>query len=229
VVPEPRLAVPLAARPLTLPRLALRLDLPVTITSTSFGFTERKTFMSFAGGLAVGATDDLELGALLLPLQLAPDAGYRDPGIYGAFRFVEGVVELGVVARLRLNVDEAWGTQGALALQVHATPQLRIDARVGGGAIFYDSGTESFVSVPLALVWNPTPRFFVGAQSGLDVVFFGGGEDAFIVAGAFVGTTVPRKNGNPSADLRAGFFFPNVQEAGELFQVGFSATFFFFL
>lgn len=134
---EPRLAVEEAQRPLTLPRFVLDPTGSVDVRRVD----AHEVYGDLTGAVSFGATDDLVVRALVLPLQLAAPGGdgfhygqtaeTRGPDIGATYRLVRGSVELGL--GLDLSVFTAAGlTGGAITptvpLRIHAGEHLRIDA-----------------------------------------------------------------------------------------------------
>jgi hypothetical protein len=78
------LPAPYLLRPLTLPKGMMRVDGELQLHSYVVP-GDRVEQWSLYGAVAGGVTEDLELGALLLPLSLSPDGDYLDPYLYGMY------------------------------------------------------------------------------------------------------------------------------------------------
>jgi hypothetical protein len=134
-----RLPVAVAERPLTIPSLILNPNLDSDVTRIP-DVGGAATYGNVGLAATFGITDDLEVRALVLPLQLAgpPGNGFhygetsenRGPSVGATYRFVRGVVELG--AGLDIRGLTALGISGVaiipdLALRIHAGKKVRID------------------------------------------------------------------------------------------------------
>jgi hypothetical protein len=95
--------IPYAARGLTLPALTLAPQVGGTLdklstTTAKAVFTQvpdPKTLnVALAVGASIGIVENIEIGAVVLPLQVLPDVAYGDPSVHGTFRFVKGAFEL---------------------------------------------------------------------------------------------------------------------------------------
>ena len=229
-----RLPVRLAARPLTLPDAMARIDAQFSITSQERDALDRQSYVSFLGIVGFAITDDIELGAIALPLQIAPDGHIEEPGVYGLFRFLSGDFELGAMLEARVPLREEDSVQVGAALRgvLHAGDDVRLDAALA----FYEAFSDPFgtaIQIPITLTIQTSEAFFVGAQTGLDVqnyhAGFGDGArgNSFLTAGVFLGGTLRSWRG-PSADLRLGWFLPSVTDGTALWVLGFSGTFFIY-
>jgi hypothetical protein len=131
-----RLPVAQAERPLTLPHLILNPTVGFDVTRIQ----ANDTYANLTAGVELGILDDLSLHALFLPLQIAgpgvdgfhygQTSEYRGPSVGATFRFVRGVVELGLGFDVRLITAE--GLSGvalipALPLRVHIGKSARLD------------------------------------------------------------------------------------------------------
>jgi hypothetical protein len=134
-----RLPIPEAQRPLTLPRLVLGPLGGFQVDRRSPGVTYGDLDVSAGFGI----TDDVEVHALVAPLQLWSPAGgggtqfgetNRDfgPGAGVTLRFVHGPVEM--AGQLWVYVSTLPGLSGgsvspAILVRIHATDMLRLDVR----------------------------------------------------------------------------------------------------
>jgi hypothetical protein len=131
-----RLPVAVAERPLTLPSLILS----PYVDPDGFRADAAATYANVDIGATFGITDDFEVRALVLPLQLDGPAGnrfhygqtseQRGPSVGATYRFVRGVVELG--AGLDVRGLTAQAVSGVviipdLALRIHGGKKVRID------------------------------------------------------------------------------------------------------
>ena len=119
-------------------------------------------------GLAVGVIDEVELGALLLPVRLTPDADIDDLEMYGRFAFLEGDFEMAGQVTLQLPTQTEFGLGLGLPMLVHATSALRIDTGFEVEMLFWDA-TVVNVDLPLALTWDIGRGGFLGLRTGMYV------------------------------------------------------------
>jgi hypothetical protein len=174
-----------STRPLTLGQQTLRLDLaPPDFALLDSGeinegrgvaFTAGnvQTSFGFGAGLSYGVTDDVELGALLLPLLLYPDVRYGDAEAFGRFRLVRGGFELALQASAQLPTHTYGGLAFGIPMLVRAGTNARIDTgpelelllpRVRGSIDAYTN-----LDVPLAVHWDLGEGGFIGLRTGVFV------------------------------------------------------------
>ena len=127
-------------------------------------------------GLAVGATNELELGGLLLPIRVTPDTTYDDMELYGRYALLDGDFELGAQVSVQIPTETEAGLGLGLPMLVHATRDLRIDTGAELEILFWDP-TVTNLDIPLALTWNVVGSGFLGFRTGVYVWDF----DALIV------------------------------------------------
>jgi hypothetical protein len=131
----PRLPIAVAQRPITLPRLVLAPHFDFAVPHDVDG-----TGAYLDGTSAFGITDDFEVRALFLPLQLAApfNGGVQygetfrvvGPGVGASYRFVRGRFELGIGVDARVyTIPNTTGFTVAptVPLRFHATDAVRID------------------------------------------------------------------------------------------------------
>lgn len=119
-----RLPISFTERPLTLPRLTLRPILRIDVWkgvndasrggglyATSFRLGE---VVQTVLGAQFGVTDDFEVGAELLPIELAPEAGFGDLRLSLAYRLARGGFDMGLATTLLLGTGE--GSTSSLTL-----------------------------------------------------------------------------------------------------------------
>jgi hypothetical protein len=151
-------------------------------------------------GLAVGATDQIEFGGLLLPLRLQPDTEFDDLELYGRFAVVDGDFELGVQVTGQLPTETEFGLGVGLPMLAHATESLRIDTGVELEVLFFDP-TVANLDVPLALTWEVGGHGFLGPRTGVYVWDF---DAVMIPAGIHAGVVLA----DGHLDLAAWFMWP---------------------
>lgn len=155
-------------RPLTLPKFTLAPFGELDIVRIGVGEGANSAAAVVAGmqiGASFGITKNIEVGAVVLPIQFNNGAGYgglfvgeegtlAQPSIYGTFRFLHtGVFEMGARLRLQFIVPHAEFGLGAGAIITPSVPMLvhigkvgRLDAEVAIPirAIGVSEGTGAF-------------------------------------------------------------------------------------
>lgn len=245
------LPLPLAQRPLNLPRGVLRVDADLSLLrypSFEFdGLDVRETSdiaFSLNAGAGIGITDDIEAGIMLLPLQLTPDFEYRDIVLYGQYQFLRGNIEMG--ARLELNIptQSHFGLSLGLPVLIRATDNVRIDTGLQFALFFPDGAraglysfywhpmpTRSTTGIPLIVNFNLTDEVFLGLRTGLGVSDFGNfGDSIFLPLGIQGGYSLPVGD-TMLADFALRFEFPWFIQTGgddtvitEVWQISASAN-----
>lgn len=213
-----------AQRGLTVPQGTLRVDagprLPMgagapmrdgTLGVLSVdGAGERETAIYLNAGLAAGLTDSLDVGLLVLPLLLTPDTAYRDPVLYGTYRFSRGELEAGVFLGFDLPVDDALDLTGGIPLVLHVGNQVRVDLAALLHVRFNEDSPLDLM-FPFELAFNLSPRVFLGPETGIVVANF---DDVLVPLGFFVGYTF-----GSLGDLRGEVRLPNISDAFDAFQI----------
>ncbi|MBW1880341.1 MAG: hypothetical protein JRJ84_18425 [Deltaproteobacteria bacterium] len=117
------LPLPFSERPLTLTEGTIRGDAAFTIAHFSVSVPGVGTLSETAVGLALGGgygiTDDLEVGASVIPLTLSPDVTYGDPSIYGIYRFLADTAEIGGSLALTVPIDGDFTATPGLPVLLH--------------------------------------------------------------------------------------------------------------
>lgn len=228
-----RLPVSYQQRPLTLPKGTLRPELAFVFTSYPAPFDDQNR-VHFYAGLGAGVTDDFELGAMVMPLRLAPDFEYGDrgfglppavtpwfghnrPSIYGRYRFVEGEVEVGLDVHFVLPAPKPFQLAVGIPFLFRISDVVRIDT---GFYIVSDFDDDTDAFVPLVLAIQATPRFFLGVDTGFYV------PGPAIPIGFFMGYTA---GDAPTADLKGGVRIVDADAGIDVWQVWFGADFYVFL
>jgi len=225
-------------RPLTLPKATLRFDIHEDDWDPSWGGfkfrsierpgpDDRLNSAFFNFGMSGGVLDDLELGALLVPLRLAPSGDYLNPQFYVLWRFLRGPVQIGLEGRVDLPADhDGWGQFGVPFL-ISAGSLLRMDF---GFFLRTDFDGAAFM-FPFRLGFQISLPFFLGLDTG---VFVGDrfglvDDDVDVPLGMFFGYSI-FASGNPLVDLMWGFRTLDIErDAVDIFEVWFSARFHVFL
>ncbi len=220
-------------RPLTLPKLTLapqlELDvdrIPLSATVGTGGAVLKASGTVAAGmqiGAAFGITNDLEVGAIVLPVMFTPVGGYGgpfvgeegtvgEPTIYGTYRFLNReAFDLGVRLRVQFLVPISGSGAGAIIepsvpFLLHIGKKLRFDAEVGLPIEAVSGHAGVGLDVPLRLAFDIIEPLHVGVSTGLVVDdFTDAGTTTRIPLGVFFGYAVGEKR--PIVDIDPFFSF----------------------
>ncbi len=187
-------------RPLTLPRGQLRVDTaPSDYGYMDFGRLNEgrgmrllvrpgpETFY-FGAGAALGVADDLEVGALLLPILMAPSGNFGNLETYIRYQFLHEAFQLGVQGTLQIPTDGEFGTGIGLPAIWSITEGIRMDT---GVEFEFLTGPVRFnLDIPLALAFTVVDSFFLGPRTGVHIDDFNG---AAFPLGIFMGGTIAEK------------------------------------
>lgn len=224
------LPLQLAARPLvntrgTLTVLASPIN-PLMITGgfNSVHFGINSSVGSFSADtshiLAVGASyapiDNLEVGAIVLPLQLSPTFKYGNPALYGVYRLLDGDFELGagLAAYLPVQSGSDFALQLGVPMLYHLSPTMRLDTGVHLQMIFSDP-MSNVLNIPVGLTVNVNDNIFLGARIGLNGTLKNFGDTVAIPLYLRAGYTLANNaTGGPLADLVLQFGFPGFLSLG---------------
>lgn len=233
-----RLPTQFSQRPLTVPRFTVVGSAGLAVAKVP-RVDEVGVGISFGG--AFGITDNFEVGLTLLPLILRPQARYGNPNLQATYRLLDGGFELGIASSMSIPTRDGDDlTLGfSLPMQIRGR-RLRFVTGIGVGVSFTEPDPTAVMSIPLQLNLSLTEQLFGRVRSGLNVVVSSvPGADAvdrlLIPLGLSLGFTIPQ-GGQPLVDLSADFDWPLFLVPGaqdkvvqDLFTVGVSANFYFFL
>lgn len=162
-------------RSMTLPSGTLRIDVgPADRAMLQRGGfmvmgTPGDTGIGLSAGAAFGVIDGLEVGAMVLPLSLSPEADYLNPSVYGRFRILDGNFQLGAQVRATVPVQD--GSNFGLDLGVPIKIMLGNGAHLNTGIEFQiqfaDPDAIFGINIPLELAFNITESIFAGVSTGL--------------------------------------------------------------
>lgn len=140
-------------------------------------------------GAAYGILDELEVGALLAPVIMAPDGDFGDMAVYGRYAFLRTeAFELGAQLALSLPTGtEDFGIGVGLPFSVRLVERLRIEGGVEFEALVGPGDDWLSLDIPLAVSYNVLDPLFVGAQTGILIPDFDG---VIWPIGPFVGYTL---------------------------------------
>jgi hypothetical protein len=252
--------VPYVSRPLTLPKLVLVPEVSATVDRVSdatiamLGLTTPKN-LQVSGAVTVrfGILADIEVGAVVAPIDIVPSVAYGDPSIYGKFRFIRstsfemaGYIDTTFITHPSQNPDLYLPVLGSkagvlfapgLLCRIHASDVAKIDLggivpiQLGVGA--HDVGLE----VPVEVAFSIYEQLSLGARTGFGVVDFGAPklENSYLPLGFFAGYTFAADRG-PVLDLQGAFSWPRFVTPGAAsklddadYQIGFSAALYLYL
>lgn len=205
---QTQLPLPFARRPLTLTARTLRADADFSVSQVSVSFlgaTASSTVVGLRLGAGFGITDDLEVGATLIPLTLSPEFNYNAPSIYGAYRFVRGDIDVGARLDLVFPVNGDFGLRAGVPVLFHLGEGARLDTGAFIELSFGDTLGKA-LSIPVAFTANLNPNLFLGARTGLLLPNF---DSLGMPLGVYAGYTIANGAGaSPLADITASFDFP---------------------
>ena len=145
--------------------------------------------------------NDLDVGALLLNMELAPDFEFNDPVVYGRYRLLTGSAEVACQLMFFLPL------QGDFVAEAGAPVRFRGDLRIDTGLyIRFDDDGNFGLRAPLTVVTNLSEAFFLGGRTGLNVPDFDFGESYFPLE-LLLGYTIAGAGG-PLADITLAGGFP---------------------
>lgn len=164
---------------------------------------------TFSVGAAYGVIDNLEVGAVAIPLLLSPEFKFGNPTLYGMYRILSGNFELGAAATINLPVQS--GTDFGLGVGVPIAYHLSDTMRLNSGAFLNFTFADPMVSVltiPVGLTVNVADNIFVGARTGIGGNLKAFGDTLAIPLTLQAGYTLANDNNGPLADLIVQFGFP---------------------
>lgn len=224
-----------AERPLVLPVGKLRIDAaPSDYGYMDFGAInngrgfrinagEGPDFVSLGAGAAIGIIENLEAGALAMPLLFSPDFRFGNMELYGRYALLDGKFKLAGQLALRIPTDSRFGVGLGVPVIYAISGNLRLDTGLEL-EILTDPGDVS-LDLPLAFAFDIGDTLFLGPRTGLRLPGF---EELTIPAGFFIGATI----GNV-VDISGSFTFENFMSTANAdffslnrFEIVGGATFF---
>lgn len=164
-----------------------------------------------------GIMDDLEVGALAVPLVLSPDADYGNPFLYGRYRFVKSAVELAGQIGITIPVQDgsSFGLDLGLPVLFGLTNTTKLISGVYVNLLFADPDMIPTLRIPLDFAVNFSEQLFLTLRSGLNVPDFDF-DFMTVPLGVGLGYTLAANAENPLADLYLTFDFTNfIQGSGD--------------
>jgi|GEM_PF-1135513 len=218
--PAADLPLPYAQRPLTLPKMNLRVDVNLAVATASWGGISA-TSMGLGTGVGFGITDDIEVGGIVLPLVFEIEPGndvlFGDPTIYGSFRLLSGNFELGAYVRLSVPVNtDVLEINGGVPMLIRLSDSTRLDTGIffpvsvftGSDILGVSPDPTVALHLPLAFTVNIMDPLFVGLATGFQIGDLANAGDTISVPLGFnVGYSIGSER--PIADLRLELLFPH--------------------
>jgi hypothetical protein len=174
-----------AQRSLTLPVGRLRVD----FAPGDRAFLQPSSGLRFVGikgadmgvqayiGAGFGIIENLEAGALLLPLTFAPSGAdtFGDIGLYGRYQLVQGSTQVAVHLGLQVPTSTEFGLTAALPLRLCLGESAHLNTGIGL-SLLNDSAVNDMgeltmaigLGLPVELAFNVTPAVFLGVGTGLN-------------------------------------------------------------
>jgi hypothetical protein len=247
------------SRPLTLPTLTLApqvsglLDKLSTKTALTVYTQDPKTLnLTGSLGASFGVFESIEVGAVVLPLEVLPTVVYGDPSVHGTFRFLKGSFELAgylgttfITHNAKdpelmlpvLNENAGVVLEPGLLARIHGGGHFKLDVSallpIQLGAGVNDLG----LSIPVEVALNLVDWFHVGASTGFGIVNLNDDPSlsgSYIPLGLIAGFAFGHDR--PVVDLDALFRWPDFVTPGATqkfdavdFQAGLSLTVYVYL
>ncbi len=162
-------------------------------------------------GGAYAPIENLEVGAMLLVLELAPDVEYATTTLHARYRLVEGPID--VAGQVLFVLPFGNGPFIAeVGMPVRFRGNLRVDT---GGYVSFDENGNFGMRIPVALAAQLTPQFFLGGRTGFGVPDFDFG-DTYIPLELIGGYTIA--TGSTVVDITAGAGFPAFLAFGGIYH-----------
>jgi len=223
------LPVKFSERPLTLTEGTFEIDAQFLIQDLIFD-----TGFALHAGVRYGITDDLEVGAIAVPLALSPSFDYGNPSLWGTYRLLHGPVELGF--HVGLSIPVVSGSKFGVTPGIVGLFGLTNTTSLWWGVLFPISFTDPVIvslDIPLQFRLNLSENFFAHISTGLSVTDFDF-DTAMIPLGLGVGYTIAEGH-HPFVDIHVGvrfpmFLFPNSPGdtvSADLWQINLGASIFF--
>jgi hypothetical protein len=201
-----------AERPLALPKGTLRVDIaPSDYGYMDFGeLNDGRAALKIGGypggasvytgaGASLGVVENLEVGALLFPIPIAPDFDFGNIEAFVRYQITHGVFQLGAQATVQVPTAGRFGVGLGLPMRVAASDVVRIDT--GLEFEIMASPGQVHLDVPLAVAFDIDDTVFLGPRTGVRLPTM---RELQIPLGIFVGGTL-----GDVVDLSGSFTFWN--------------------
>ncbi len=161
-------------RPLTLSEGTLAIDAELSYTGfasieTPVGSIDIDPIIQLRAGASYGINEDLEVGAVVLPLVLSPETDYGNPALYGVYRFQKGSFQIGAGLAAIIPVQDGsdFVLQAGLPMRLAINDASRIDFTPTFQFVFGDSTITNF-ALPIDFSVNFNRPFFLVAGLGIN-------------------------------------------------------------
>ena len=189
-------------------------------------------------GVRFGLFDDIEAGALFLPLRLAPDFAFDPILVFLTQQFRLDALDIALRLSFQTPGDTGWALSPGVALGTRGR-QLAFQAAVllpmELGTFREPQSPLVGLNVPLRVTWNVVPSFFVSADTGVAYDQFDVSDGLTVPLGFGAGYTLLA--GSRLIEFTTSFTWdrwflpsrPNDVSAFQfgVFRVGFGATLYF--
>lgn len=134
----------------------------------TLGYNGADLSVALGLGASIGIIENLEAGLMLIPLNLSPNAGFGNMGLYGRYRFVSGSFELGGQVALTIPTEGGFGLSFGLPMLIRLSDSVRLDTGVVLN-LALDPATAVGLGVPLLLAFQISDPFWFGIRTGLNL------------------------------------------------------------
>lgn len=213
--------LPYGARPLTLHARSLSPFVAVDVTRfvADPGAVQRDltTSLTVQSGAKFGITNDLEVDAALVQIQVVPALAYGNPTLGATFRFVGTVIELGVRAGLTFLTASATAgiiAEPSLPILIHFGKSARLDFSAGL-PVTVQRGVKPTIGLdlPVAFALNPIENLHLGARTSVYIIDFQDpGESVTLPLGLFAGLSFGTDS--PLLEIAPFFTWPKFAQPG---------------
>jgi tetratricopeptide (TPR) repeat protein len=160
-------------------------------------------------GALYGISDDFEVGAIPLRLELAPKASVDSSVLFATYRFLRGAVDFGARANVWLPLKDDFELDLGLSLVWKASPHVALQTgpRL---AIVASAQTLTIMEIPVGVVLNATDALWFKPQVGLSLTLSepGPADTAAMLLGLSAGYTIASASGAPSVEPYVEVSFP---------------------
>ena len=130
---------------------------------------EPDTFV-FSPGVAYGLLPDVELG-VVWPTVFAPEVNLSDISFYGQYQLQGGAWEIAGYGEIRIPIESNLELTAGLPIQLHLSPQLRVDTGAFFRMILRDP-VFGALHLPLGLLVQISEQLALGPELGVEVLDF---------------------------------------------------------
>jgi hypothetical protein len=194
--PGPRLPLPYAERPLTLPRLVLE---PVVAFDIDH---QVATAATLGAGVVCGASDDCQLSAIVAPVQLSPKVSYGEipqpgPALGVTYRLESARTQVGLhldATLITLPNSSGVVIRPGIPIRSRSGDLVRIDYGIFFRATAART-TEVGMEIPFSVSVDVAPPFHLGLATGLTLPTFDDPLGSAFPVGVFGGYALRGQDG----------------------------------